>query len=904
MRFLFGECELDTDRYELRRNGVVQRVEPQVFEVLVLLLRDRDRVVTKEQILDAVWGNRFVSESALTSRIKAARRVIGDDGRAQRLIRTVHGRGYQFVGSVQESEATRVPATTPRQFHPTATDLVERDEPLATLKAAYEAAASGHGQVALVSGEPGIGKTALVSRFAADLPDGHVLWGACDDLLTPRPLGPLRDIAGGVSAPLKSMIIDGTAPHEIHSLLIDELNRSPSPTVLVIDDAHWADDATLDAVTFIGRRIAALPAMLVLTFRTGEDAAAGPLHAALAAVRSSMPLYLELTPLSHQAVASLAGDRSNEVYSATGGNPFFVSELLTTVPDAVPPSVTHAVVGRAARLSDEARYLVDLVSVVPTRINTAVLDGVMPNWAMPAEEAERQHLLQVNAEHVQFRHELARNAILSNVPGARRRRLHAEVLDVLLKIGADPADIVHHAEAAGATEITADYALVAARRAAAVGSNREAYAHFVRAAKVADRLALPEQAALFEEFATIAYLVVRMDEAFSAIDRAITTYEGLADHAAVGRCIRFRSRLHWYAGHNADAQMDARAAIAILQPLGDSEELARAYSGLSQLAMLASDEATALSWGRRAVDLATKLGDDRTKAHALVNIGSVEIATDPDRTATLWQAHQLADTVGDRHEAVRALLNVSYTGLAWIRPDLAWGSISRAIAYADEYQIDTLLAYARCTSAWLQLREGDLEAAENIALAEFNSDTTVTQLLTTTILTELAVRRGDPAAAQRLADLSARADRTGELQRIVPVLELETEWAITTGAPMPERHFASTFAMCDTIARPVGGWAAASLAGWAAVAGIETNFGEPGSPVHGAMVRRDWAAAADAFGAAGWTYHRALMLSLLDDEPALAEALKIARRLGTRPLINRVVARLRERGLNPAPTRH
>jgi predicted ATPase len=135
------------------------------------------------------------------------------------------------------------------------------------------------------------------------------------------------------------------------------------------------------------------------------------------------------------------------------------------------------VVGRAARLSDEALYLVELVSVVPTRISTSVLDGVMPLWTLAAEEPERQNLLQVSADHVRFRHELARNAILSNVPGSRRRRLHAEVLEVLLKTGADPADIVHHAEAAGATEVTASHALVAARRAAAVGSNREAYAH-------------------------------------------------------------------------------------------------------------------------------------------------------------------------------------------------------------------------------------------------------------------------------------------------------------------------------------------------------------------------------------------------------------------------------------------
>jgi pimeloyl-ACP methyl ester carboxylesterase/DNA-binding winged helix-turn-helix (wHTH) protein len=103
--FEFDGCELDLDRYELRRGGAVEPVEPQVFDVLALLIRERRRVVPKGELFDSVWGDRFVSESALTSRVKAARQAIGDDGRAQRLIRTVHGRGYQFVGPVDERSA-------------------------------------------------------------------------------------------------------------------------------------------------------------------------------------------------------------------------------------------------------------------------------------------------------------------------------------------------------------------------------------------------------------------------------------------------------------------------------------------------------------------------------------------------------------------------------------------------------------------------------------------------------------------------------------------------------------------------------------------------------------------------------------------------------------------------------
>jgi len=117
--FVFGDCELDLDRFELRRGGQPRPVEPQVFDLLAVLIRERHRVVSKEELLDIVWGNRFVSESALTSRVKAARQAIGDDGRNQRLIRTAHGRGYQFVASADEAAqpdpVTSVPPTPPEQ---------------------------------------------------------------------------------------------------------------------------------------------------------------------------------------------------------------------------------------------------------------------------------------------------------------------------------------------------------------------------------------------------------------------------------------------------------------------------------------------------------------------------------------------------------------------------------------------------------------------------------------------------------------------------------------------------------------------------------------------------------------------------------------------------------------------
>src|SRR5262245_5772134 len=276
-------------------------------------------------------------------------------------------------------------------------ELLERGGALATLAEAREAAGRGEGRVVLVTGEPGIGKTTLVNRFLMDLdPGARILLGTCDDLSIPRPLGPSRDLVGGVSEPLARALATGAAAYDVQTLLVAELELPPHPTVLVLEDVHWADDATFDSITVLGRRIATMPALLVLTFRGGEVPPGHPLHAAVGSVRAESSVIVELAPLSAVAVASLAGATAHDAYELTGGNPFYVTEVLACRDASdLPPSVANAVLGRASRLDPESRRLVDLVSVVPSRVGTPLLDAVMPDWTAAAEEPERRQLLEV-----------------------------------------------------------------------------------------------------------------------------------------------------------------------------------------------------------------------------------------------------------------------------------------------------------------------------------------------------------------------------------------------------------------------------------------------------------------------------------------------------------------------------
>jgi ATP/maltotriose-dependent transcriptional regulator MalT len=312
--------------------------------------------------------------------------------------------------------------------------------------------------------------------------------------------------------------------------------------------------------------------------------------------------------------------------------------------------------------------------------------------------------------------------------------------------------------------------------------------------------------------------------------------------------------------------------------------------------MLADDAEQAQSWGQRALELATRLGDDTTRAHALVNMGCARVQVDPDDVGALLEAHELADAAGEREDATRALGNLGYVLMSWARPESALRFAERALEYAETYEVHTYASYVKTEIAWIRLRSGDWEHAERTARNEIATGRTIVQLLARTVLTELAVRRGDADAPDLVGELEALADRAGEPQRLTPVIELQTELAMTGRGPM----LAERFELLARQLRENGGLRgrfAVRLAGWAAMAGMDIELDWPASGPYAAMMRRDWPAAADEFGKLGWSYDRALMLSLLDDEPALVEAIEIARGLGAEPLTRRVADRMRELGM-------
>jgi len=434
MRFRFEDFELDTAAFELRRAGEAVRVEPQVFGVLACLVARHEQLVSKDELLDEVWGTRFVSDATVASRIKAARRAIGDDGVAQRLIRTVTGRGYRFVAPV-EATGERRAATRPASAAPV--DLVGRAQELSALEEYLDAAESGSARVVFVTGEAGSGKTSLVDAFRAGLGAEWRVWtGNClptasaaepywpvldalstaakaDDEVTealaryaptwlmqlPLPLG--DDVAEDVSA----RALGATRGRIVREFVatVDALS-APRPIVLVLEDLHWADEPSLDLIDALARLGAVGRLLVVGTFRPAEGRSG---QRSVDTVVHELALRdlaseLALSPLSEPDVEAyvrrrVAADAAPAWLPAllverTGGNALFLRCLLDSwlrerlivaedgrlvVGDRAElardlPTDVHRLIGsQLEQLDPEQRRLLEAASVAGVRFSAA-----------------------------------------------------------------------------------------------------------------------------------------------------------------------------------------------------------------------------------------------------------------------------------------------------------------------------------------------------------------------------------------------------------------------------------------------------------------------------------------------------------------------------------------------------
>ncbi|MCY7302286.1 MAG: AAA family ATPase [Thermoleophilia bacterium] len=364
--------------------------------------------------------------------------------------------------------------------------LLERDDALAELHDAFDGARTGHGTALFVSGEAGVGKTSLVRAFCEDLdPRTGLLLGACDALSTPRPLAPLIDLAEEGSE-LSDLARLGAPPSDVFAALQELLTRQP--TILVIEDIHWADEATLDVLRLLVRRVETLPVMVILTYRDDELDRAHPVRILLGDL-ANVPAVerVHLDVLSADGIAQLAfGHAVNplELDRRTGGNPFFAREVLASGSTTVPPTVRDVVLGRAAVLGHSEWRVLEAIALTPPRAEPWLIEAVAREELDSLQACLDSGLVVDDGRGISFRHDLARIAIEEATTTTRRHAVHGRILAALAgrpDDERDPAWLAHHAEGANDAAAVQAFAPIAATRAVKAGAYREATAQYARA---------------------------------------------------------------------------------------------------------------------------------------------------------------------------------------------------------------------------------------------------------------------------------------------------------------------------------------------------------------------------------------------------------------------------------------
>ena len=890
----FGETEVDARALEIRRGGAVQPVEPQVFAVLVHLLRHRDRVVSKEQLLDAVWGSRFVSESALTSRIKAARRAVGDNGRDQRVIRTYHGRGYRFVADVEPEAAAAAPAD--RGDRP----LLEREDELAELGAAFEAVTTGpSGAIALVSGEAGIGKSSLVREFTAGLRgSARVLEGACDDLLTPRSLGPFHDMAPA-AGPQVAAALAAMDREALLSALGGLLDDDP-PTVFVVEDAHWADDATLDVLRWLLRRLVDHRGLVVLTYRATDVERGHPLRRLLGAVPASIAHRIELPALGPGAVASLvrAAGRdldADELAAITGGNPFFVTEVLADPRGDMPGSVVDAVIARLHAVPTDTAKALLICSVIPGTIEVELAAALLGDVRV-LDEAERRGMLVADGEGIRFRHELARRAIEGSLTDLLRLSYHRRVLDELVALDAPASRLVHHAAGARDVDKLVEHGVRAAREAVATGARRQAAEHFAVVLQHADRLGPGDETLLRASDAYQLFLLNELEAAEAEARHALRLADGVTDPLVLAETLATLvpvARLFdlWEGG----ASGMGRRAIELLGDDPPPALEATACVNLASDLIQVDQHGEAAAWTERGLAAARRAGRRDLESLCLMyRATSKGWLGDPDGESELREAIEHAEALGAWDFAARGCHNM--VGMLFRQARLAevppW--VDRAVTDSEEAEFFSGLARARAMRGGLNLYRGRWDEAQ----AELRELTTadepkVLSWLPLALLGRLLARRGDPEAARVLARAEEAIAGLDDPQRLLTVRAARVEHAWLSGDDDEARALADT--TLDAVGSAYHPQLRGELLRYVQRAGGPPGAGDGCSVPYALALAGDFRGAADTWGAVGFPFEQALELADVGDRRAAAEALAILDRLGACAAADRVRDRITNR---------
>ena len=780
--------------------------------------------------------------------------------------------------------------------------LVERDTPLRVLDAALQAvAAEGAGRIVLVAGEAGVGKTSVLRAFLRAHPTTASWWGACDALQTPHPLAPLHDIAHD-ARPRFAARLNGPRP-ELFDAVLDELRHAALPTVVVIEDAHWADDATLDLLKFIGRRIERTRALLLVSYRDDEVTAAHPLRRVLGELPVAARTQLDIPRLTPEGVHELArrlGGRDDGVYEATRGNAFFATEMLrdTASPRAaVPRSVQDVVLARCAHLPERVQAVLQIVSLLPGRTERWLLDRVIAPDVRDLDAALASGLLVADATSLAYRHELGRVAVEASLSPPLAQTLHRRVLAALSEPGRDTpaARLVHHATAADDRDAVTRHAPQAAEEA----SRREAHHEAGRQWRIALERGAPADTATLmhwlERFVAMATLNAWHGEALAALQRLQTLHQQRGEVAEAARQLARQASPLSLTLRHPQAKAALQQALALVEALPDSPAKAQVWSMQCWQCMLDRDYADSVRWGRQAIAMARATGDATALDRARISTGAALLFVDfVEGRRMLLELDAERRAAGQWRSVAMGLTMIGSGCGELMHLAEAAGHLDECIALCEAR--DWEHGYALAWRALCRLGLGRWnEAAADAELAlRRAAESDISRLMALLALARLRLRRGDPGAGELLDQALAMAAPSGTLQRLAPTACARAEAASMRGdRAAVVLEVDRVLALATAKGHP---WFVGELNYWLWRAGAIGSAPEGCAEPYALEIGGHWREAAAAWAALGARYERARALSL-GDAAAQQEALSEVESLGAVPAADALRRRLREAGV-------
>ncbi len=668
--------------------------------------------------------------------------------------------------------------------------LIERDGFMASLQKHFEDISDGEGHCVFISGEAGIGKTALVKAFCKKQSDECSIYqGACDALFTPRPLAPLYDILWQVN---KERWPTAPSSEERSALFPDffqELSAKKGKLLIVFEDIHWADEGTLDFIRFFARRIYQLPCLFILTYRDDEIHSRHPLRNVLGQLPPDSFTKLVVTPLSKQAVVEMAthkGYSGEDVYGISGGNPFYVNEILASYSPGVPDNIKDSILSVYERQKEGTKNAWQIWSVMPEGLEVDRVAKLKSALGKAIDHCFAISVIIVQNGKVVFKHELYRRTIEESLTPFKRMELNKIMLDLFLNSFEEKGEIeriLHYAKNANEKKLVVKYAPEAAAKAASIGAHKEASKLFLTAIEYFEGNDTNQLAKFYEAYAYECYLSNQIKEAISFTEKALSLWKEKADIEKTGDSLRFLSRLWWFDGNREHADNFAWQAIDVIEDHPASFTKAMAFSNMSQLKMLSDEPAECMLWGDKAIAMAKELGSEEILCHALNNAGSVQMfihSSEEKGIAMLQQSLEIALKNGYHEHAARAYTNLASGLVKMKKYALARNILDDGIHYCEEGDLNSWSFYMLSWKARLNLETGEWEEACSIAdnLLKNENQPAIIKITALIVVAKIIMRKGDKDALPLLLEAKTRSFKTKELQRVIPSMAalLEYEW--------------------------------------------------------------------------------------------------------------------------------